>query len=272
MVIDAHEHYGMAHNKNVVSPVSALGEGSPVSLRALWNEARVDHAIIMPMAPAHHSRDGTASAAALGGEEAVWLANMLVEEAITENPGIVSGLCYVNPRLGDGTLELVKYFLSKTGFCGINLNPHKDAYEANDLALLQGVMHEVDRAGMAAMIDSGYQGWSNPLLIGELAAVYPGVPVVITHMGTHRFIQETISVALEFSSVHLDTSGAPPSDIETALAAIGPDRIIFGSDAPWGSIAEQLRLITKCVVDDEDRDLVLSTNARRIYGGRLTLS
>jgi predicted TIM-barrel fold metal-dependent hydrolase len=52
--------------------------------------------------------------------------------------------------------------------------------------------------------------------------------------------------------------------VEMAVRELGPDRVIFGSDAGGRSFASQLAKVTSADLPDADRRLILGDNLRRI--------
>jgi predicted TIM-barrel fold metal-dependent hydrolase len=71
-----------------------------------------------------------------------------------------------------------------------------------------------------------------PLFVDLLAAWYPEVPIIITKMGRgYDFIFEmALAVAYKHVNVYFDVVHAPPPHIERAVAELGADRIMFGTD------------------------------------------
>ena len=84
----------------------------------------------------------------------------------------------------------------------------------------------------------------NPLDLVPAAAAFPSVPVIIPHFGAGLF-RETLMAADLCANIHVDTSSsngwvkyqAPPLTLDDvfrqALAVLGPERILFGSDSSF---------------------------------------
>lgn len=87
--------------------------------------------------------------------------------------------------------------------------------------------------GIAVNIHSGGNN-SNPLEIGALARRYPEVPIVMDHMGYRNEGHYAILAAEDNSNLYLGTTIAAfePSFVKRAIDAVGPERIIFGSNLP----------------------------------------
>ena len=51
------------------------------------------------------------------------------------------------------------------------------------------------------------------------------------------------------------------------MREIGPDRILWGSDAPWLSIQHQLGRVLFADISEGDKRTILVENPRRVLGG-----
>ncbi len=71
-----------------------------------------------------------------------------------------------------------------------------------------------------------------PFFVDLLAEWFPEVPIIITKMGRgYSFIFETsLAIAYKHANVYFDVVQAHPSHIERAVAELGSDRIMFGTD------------------------------------------
>ena len=69
-------------------------------------------------------------------------------------------------------------------------------------------------------------------------------------------------------SVYFDTALAPGDTILRFVETIGPERILFGSDVPFGSMKPELGKILALPIPDEDKELILSKNFLRLTGWR----
>lgn len=83
----------------------------------------------------------------------------------------------------------------------------------------------------------------DPLALAATAVRFPGVPVIVPHFGG-GFFREALMAADACPSIHFDTSssnswikfvpGLTLADVfRRALAVVGPDRLLFGSDSSY---------------------------------------
>ena len=116
----------------------------------------------------------------------------------------------------------------------------------------------------------------DPLALARTAAAYPGVPAIIPHFGA-GFFREALMAADQCASIYFDTSSSnawtkyhPGLSLDAvfrqALAVLGPDRILFGTDSSFFPRGWQR------AVHDEQRAALAAVNATadvrtRIFGG-----
>ena len=100
--------------------------------------------------------------------------------------------------------------------------------------------------------------------IMELAGRHPGVAFICGHTGGDwelgiRVIRSAKNVFAEIAGSH-PTSGF----VEMAVRELGPERIIYGSDAFGRSIASQLGKVMGADIPESARRLILGENLSRV--------
>ncbi|MEW6754772.1 MAG: amidohydrolase family protein [Candidatus Latescibacterota bacterium] len=103
------------------------------------------------------------------------------------------------------------------------------------------------------------------------------VPLIDVH--THMRL-EALPLARRYDSVYLDTTYVDPTMVEIGVAAVGADKILFGSDAAEGfdvghavprarpprSYAELIAGIRQRGVGEAELERITYHNARRLFG------
>jgi uncharacterized protein len=122
----------------------------------------------------------------------------------------------------------------------------------------------------------------NPLDLQPLATAYPQVPFIVPHFGAGLF-REVLMLADMCPNVYLDTSSSngwmrylPGLTLEsvfrTALAVVGPSRLLFGTDSSFfprgwqqGIYEEQRRVLEGLKLSADDHTLIFGGNFERLF-------
>jgi len=96
-------------------------------------------------------------------------------------------------------------------------------------------------------------------------------PIIIPHLGLLNGGFDNLLAAgiWEDANIYADTALAGRHEIETFLATHGPERLIFGSDYPFGMPASQLHNLTDLGIDASSLEKILSGNIIKLIGSPL---
>jgi uncharacterized protein len=239
-IVDSHTHWG---------PSVALGtEVTTAELKRQQEESGVTHVVIMPFP----------------------------STAIESNA--------INVRLlAEACREaaFVPYHYIREDYNSLDFVPIPEACSGGKWHWMRG---RQDSASNYAVLDDT----DLAALIGKLVAA--GKPVIFEEelYFTERFVDMSQGLALIIP--HLGMLGGNPSDFlgrfknnktvffDTALAAretilkfvenVGPERVLFGSDVPFGNMRTELSKVLGLPVSHEDKDLLLSKNVMRLTAGQ----
>ncbi len=100
--------------------------------------------------------------------------------------------------------------------------------------------------------------------VNEIA---PGIRVIIPHMGMRNGGYRRIAAAglWEKTDVWADTALALPSEIMHYIEHYGHERLLFGSDFPFGHPPAELAKINRLKVSDEIKAEICASNLLRLY-------
>jgi uncharacterized protein len=192
--------------------------------------------------------------------------NDQVLRAIKYAPDRAYGFVYLNPNyvqasldefnrcVRDGPMVGVKLWVARR--CNApELDPIVERAAAMRAPILQHTWLKVSGNG---------PGESTPYDIMELAGRHPGVAFICGHTGGDwelgiRVIRSAKNVFAEIAGSH-PTSGF----VEMAVRELGPERIIYGSDAFGRSIASQLGKVMGADIPESARRLILGENLSRV--------
>jgi uncharacterized protein len=96
--------------------------------------------------------------------------------------------------------------------------------------------------------------------------IAPGVRTIIPHLGMLNGGYRALADRDVFSAAHIytDTALAPASEIRDYLDRYGDDRILFGSDFPFGHPAAELDKINRLGLPDSVTKKLVGGNLRRM--------
>ena len=182
-------------------------------------------------------------------------------------PGYVTGFCYVNPRLGARAVTREVERCVARGFRGIKLEIANNARDA----CMRPVMVAAEKHGLIVL----QHAWSmtkirqrsfhtDPEDVATLAQRFPNVRIIMAHL-TGCGVRGVLAVK-DCPNVIVDTSGAAPEAglVEYAVAQLGAERVLYGSDVPIRDFSVALARITGTQLDARAKRKILHDNARQL--------
>ena len=99
-----------------------------------------------------------------------------------------------------------------------------------------------------------------------LIEAFPKVPFIAGHAGLGQ-VDEVIEKLAKYPNVSIDTSFQPPHVLQTLIQAFGPERILYGSDSPWGGMEVAIRCVELACGNDEGvKRQIFNINAQALIG------
>lgn len=209
-----------------------------------------------------------------------------MREVVRAGRGRVFALANVDPRDPDAP-DLLDRELD-AGFRGVKLLPVNRCYHLSDPACRPFFERACER-GIAITVHYGVTvdprgdlRYADPIDLSPVARDFPDITFVIAHFGA-GYLDQVLRVAYQCANVCVDSSGTNNwldyqvhfctlRDVfERSIGALGPERVIFGTDAnstgpyrTWIKF-QQLRLLQEIGLSERDYDLVARGNATRIF-------
>lgn len=103
------------------------------------------------------------------------------------------------------------------------------------------------------------------------------VPVVLAHMGgrSGSSVEEEILFNLP-ENVYIDTAMSAErqslEDFERLASAMGPERVVFGSDFPYGTQKAAIEFIRNSKFSESEKAMMLGGNAEKFLGDAVSLA
>ena len=145
---------------------------------------------------------------------------------------------------------------------GIKWHRHPDEprYEYEN-PLCYAAITEIRRRSMPICLEEEFE--NTLYVINELA---PGIKVIVPHLGLlnggyEMFRRRDIWA---MPNIYADTALAPSNDIKDYVSRYGHERIMFGSDFPFGDPVHELNKVMRLNLTDEQRAAIIGLNAAKL--------
>jgi hypothetical protein len=218
-------------------------QGILAELLANEDAAGIEYAVVMPQPTPHPDNQA------------------LFETAGKERRAILC--CQVNPN--DATaIDDIRRSATEFGMRVLKIMPA--IYHLQLLSPLAGTLMTVARElGLVVNIHSGSE-ISHPLAIGALCRRFPEVTVLMDHMGYREWTSDAIEAARDNPNLYLGTTIAAfeTSMIARAIAELGPERVVYGSNWPVVHSDLAVEAIRRAKFGQEAEALILGGNLARI--------
>lgn len=288
-VIDAHTHLftvGLLREF-----VEAMENPSPRFKEALKQRRFGRRADVLPdMSPADTACWYLERLRVAGASKALVMSiapdNQWTRDFLLAANGHVHALCNVDPFDPKGP-ELLEREVA-AGFRGVKLLPVNRCYRLSDPEC-RPFFEKVAELGVHVTIHYGVTvdptgdlRFADPIDLSPVARDFADTSFVIAHFGA-GWLDSVLRLGYQCKNVCVDTSGTnnwmdyhvPKMTLaevfERALTALGPERVLFGTDsgttAPYRAWIkhQQLGVLDKLGLSPGDRDLVVRGNASRIF-------
>ena len=174
--------------------------------------------------------------------------------------------CYLNPCLPDEALAELERCILGEGMVGVKLWIAAKASDPRVVPIARRAAElraPVLQHAWYKVVDASPQE-STPADVAVLARRVPEATIIMAHLlgGGQRGIADVAPCP----NVYPDCCGGEPEVglMEQAVARLGPERVLYGSDAAGRSLATQLAKVLGARIPDDAKRMILSGNAKRI--------
>jgi predicted TIM-barrel fold metal-dependent hydrolase len=252
-VIDVHAHIGRT---------VSTGQGQSVrEYLARMRSANIEQAVLSPVA---------------GGRQADG-----VRDTMRENDAIAAGirahplrfpvgLAAVEVRHEERALEELERAFGRLGLRGLAFHAMFSGFVVGVGSVLDPLLDLADQREalclMHALPEAGAFSMESPRAIGALAERYPRVTFIMGHPAiTADQRGAAIEAAAGRENVYLDLAFQDSSEtVEVLVRALGAERVLFGSDAPFREPESTIRSVHAARISDDDKERILHRNAREL--------
>lgn len=189
-----------------------------------------------------------------------------VEKAPTRFTGL--GAAHPDCEDQDAVIEQIK----SLGLHGIKIHPDIQGFAIDDPRMMR-VYERCEEEGLAVLMHTGDHryDYSNPNRLLPVLKAFPRLTVIGAHFGGWSVWDNASRQLCDFPNLYVDCSSTFPfanQDLslgEMLIHRYGACRVMFGSDFPMWSPKDELETFMKLRLTEEERRMILSENAKRIY-------
>jgi uncharacterized protein len=188
----------------------------------------------------------------------------------------------VDPLVPREAAARARRLVAGHGVRGFKFHPSLQRFTPNDPSVYP-LYEAIEEMGVPVVFHTGQTGigaglpggrgiklrLSDPMLIDDVAADFPGMPVILAHPSV-PWQDSAISIATHKANVYIDLSGWSPKYFPPQLVrninSLLQDKVLFGSDYPLLTPDRWLRDFGMLDIKPAIRPKVLKQNAVRLLG------
>ncbi|MEM2933897.1 MAG: amidohydrolase family protein [Methanocellales archaeon] len=205
-------------------------------------------------------------------------------------PAKFLGFGSVNPNVEEGYVFEKLMKIKKSGFKGIKLLPTLQFFNPSDRKL-DFIYEFAERNDLAILMHMGCNfgpfelpslaAYARPKHLRRIAEEFPDLKLILAHLGGYtpylpgKYLDEAIELMSASDNIYLDTSAVFIEDlIQKAIARLGAERILFGSDYPaitnfcdrHTGLRNYVRWLAALDISLEAKEKIFGKNARKLLG------
>jgi uncharacterized protein len=205
-----------------------------------------------------------------------------IAEGAARNNDVLIPFGSVDPLTGAEAIDRAKQLVEDYGVRGFKFHPSLQGFDPSDERYYP-LWEALQQLGLPAVFHTGQNGmgagtpggsgiklgYSNPLLLDEVAADFPQFQIIMAHPSV-PWQDEANSIATHKSNVFIDLSGWSPKYFPESLVKLSnsvlQDKVLFGTDYPLITPQKWLGAFADLPLKDEVRPKILKDNAVRLLG------
>ena len=198
------------------------------------------------------------------------------------HPDVLIPFGSVDPLAGQEAVRRARRLISDHAVRGFKFHPSLQGFSPDDRRHYP-LYEVIAEAGLPAVFHTGQTGigaglpggrgiklrLSDPMLIDDVAADFPGLTVIMAHPSV-PWQDQAISIATHKANVYIDLSGWSPKyfppQLVRAASSFLQDKVLFGTDYPLLTPERWLRDFDLLDIKPEVRPKILKDNAVRVLG------
>jgi len=239
-------------NANVGPTVYEDFEFEPTlsELKATFDAAGIDGGVVAPLKPP---------------ELDFAAANERLADRLAEREAFV-GIARIDPRVADAAEQAERAL--DDGLAGLKLHPWEESISITN-PMVAPVLDVANDRAVPVWIHAGYPGVSHALSVRDVAQEYPSLPMVLTHGAqldiSGLSLTDALLLAEDTANTYFELSGVYRRDlIEDLVESVGPERVVFGTNAPYFHPTVEKSRVTTADISEEAASKVLGETIRNL--------
>jgi hypothetical protein len=198
--------------------------------------------------------------------EQLRLANDQVLAAVRAWPERIFGYVYLNPKHQAASFQELDRCVCDGPMVGVKLwvAEHCNSADLDPIVERAAELKAPVLQHTFLKITGNLPGESTPMDLAELAARHPQATLICGHTGADW--ERGLRAIRRCPNVYADLCGSDPTAgfVEMAVAELGAERLLYGSDAGGRSFASQLAKVLGANISDAAKRLILAGNLKRL--------
>jgi uncharacterized protein len=182
------------------------------------------------------------------------------------HPDRVYAWATVSPALEEKQLRAeIRYAIKDLGLYGLKFVPICQGVSLANPGF-DIIAEEVIDLNVPVVIHDGSPEYCSAIQLAYYARKYPQLRILSGHGGLRELWPDLIDAVRELPNLYICLSGPTQRGIQALYDALGPEKLLFGSDGgcgPTAIITAYLRRISRMDAPEEHKHMILGENALR---------
>ncbi len=175
----------------------------------------------------------------------------------------------------EGALDELDYV--SQNMYGLKLHPDYQNFFCMDEKYFP-IYEKCEKLSLPVLFHPGYDPVSPDVrhcpveAIKVIAESFPKLKIIAAHMGGMNFAEQAKDILVGLQNVYFDTSMSyyyvTQKTYEYIILSHGPERILFATDSPWSTVEDEMGMLRKVPLSDEEMDMILFKNAEYLLARR----
>ncbi len=178
----------------------------------------------------------------------------------------------VHPNAEDALDELER--IKSYGLIGVKFHSEYQKFRPDEERMMP-IYQKISELGLIAVFHGGWDPFgegdvrATPQSLANIAELFPNMTIVAAHMGGMMLFDDVERyIAGKFRNIYLDTGVVSNYIGDEQLLRIikthGADRILFASDSPWDDPANEIAMLNRLPLSEDELEMICFKNAETL--------